>query len=266
MKRFLSTGITAILIGFFAFASQLNAQLPQGQTDEIKNPASAKKKAFVLLELYTSEGCPTCPPADANLARLEREQPVADTEIVTLALHVDYWNSLRWRDEYSSPMFSRRQQIYAQAFRKNSNYTPQMIVDGQTEFIGNSIWKAQKTIADAAKIPKATIEITEAADKFRINISGVPAHQVSTIFLAVTEDNLPSNRKYGGAADRKAEHISVVRELKSLGMLSAEQSNFELETVLQIQPAWKKENLKLVVFVQENASRKVLGVSRIRLN
>ena len=261
MKRFLSTGLTAILLGFIAFNSPMNGQ----RTDEIKNPPSAEKKSFVLLELYTSEGCPTCPPADANLARLEREQPVADTEIITLALHVDYWNSSRWRDQYSSPMFSRRQQIYAQAFKKNSNYTPQMIVDGQTEFIGNNVWKAQKAIADAAKTAKATIEITPAADKFKIKVSGVPAHQVSTIFLAVTEDNLPSGRKFGEAADRKAAHVSVVRELKSLGMLSVEQSNLELETVLQIQPAWKKENLKLVVFVQENASRKMLGVGRKNL-
>jgi len=265
MKRFLLTGITAILIGFFAFDLQMNAQTPQVQNTKLKNTSNVQKKAFVLLELYTSEGCPTCPPADANLARLEREQPIAGTEIITLALHVDYWNSSRWRDEYSSPMFSRRQQIYAQAFKKNSNYTPQMIVDGQTEFIGNNIWKAQKAIADQTKIQKATIEINEAGDKFKVKISDVPTHQVSTIFLAITEDNLPSSRKFGGAADRKAEHISVVRELKSLGMLTAEQLNLELETVLQIQPVWKKENLKLVVFVQENASRKMLGVGRKNL-
>jgi len=259
MKRFLSTGITAILIGFLAF-NQANAQ-----TDEIKNPASAEKKAFVLLELYTSEGCPTCPPADANLARLEREQPVAGVEIITLALHVDYWNSSRWRDEYSSPIFSRRQQIYTQALKTYSNYTPQMIVDGRAEFAGNNLAKAQKAIADAAKTPKATIEIEAAADKFIIKISDLPTRQTATVFVAVTEDNLASSRKFGAAADRKAEHVSVVRELNSLGTLAAAQSNAQLELVLRIQPAWTRENLKLVVFAQENASRKILGVSRISL-
>ena len=99
-------------------------------------------------------------------------------------------------------------------------------------------------------------------EDFKAKVSNVPAHQIATIFLAVTEDNLVSNRKYGAAADRKTAHVSVVRELKSLGALTAEQSNSEIETVLQIQPNWKKENLKLVVFVQENASRKILGVNR----
>ncbi len=259
MKRFLLILITVFSIGFFA-VGQANAQ-----TDEAKNSANAPKKSFVLLELYTSEGCPTCPPADANLARLEREQPIADTEIVTLALHVDYWNSLKWKDEYSSPIFSRRQQIYTQAFKTYSNYTPQMIVDGRTEFVGNNLAKARKTIGEAAKIQKATIEITASADKFKVKVTDVPAHQIATIFLAVTEDNLVSNRKYGAAADKRAAHVSVVRELKSLGLLAAEQSNLEIETVLQIHPDWTRENLKLVVFVQENASRKILGVSRIGL-
>jgi len=248
MKRLL----IIILTGFLVF-NQATAQTGEGQ------------KSFVLLELYTSEGCPTCPPADANLARLEREQPVADTEIVTLALHVDYWNSLKWKDEYSSPIFSRRQQIYTQALKTYSNYTPQMIVDGRTEFVGSNLAKAQKIVTDAAKLQKAKIEITASADKFKVKVAGVPTHQIATIFLAVTEDNLVSNRKYGAAADKRAAHVSVVRELKSLGALAAEQANSELETVLQIQPEWKKENLKLVVFVQENASRKILGVGRISI-
>ena len=89
MKQFLLIKLTAILIGLFAVNSQIVAQ----QTGETRNPADSKRKSVVLLELYTSEGCPTCPPADANLAFLEREQPFADAEIVTLALHVDYWNS-----------------------------------------------------------------------------------------------------------------------------------------------------------------------------
>ena len=258
MKRFLLTGLAALLFGFFAFG------LAFAQADEIKNPANAEKKTFVLLELYTSEGCPTCPPADANLAFLEREQPFINTEVVTLALHVDYWNSTRWKDDFSSPIFSRRQQLYTHAFKTYTNYTPQMIVDGRTEFIGNNIAKAQKAILEAAKTPKATIEITASDNKVKIKISDIPAHQTATIFLAITEDNLPTNRRYGSEADKKAPHVSVVRELKSIGMLPAEQSNFELETVLQTRNEWKKENLKLVVFVQENASRKILGVSRTK--
>ena len=262
MKRFLLSGITAVLIGVFAFGSQTNAQAPPIQTGEIKNPVAAEKKSFVLLELFTSEGCPSCPPADANLAFLEKEQPFADTEIVTLALHVDYLNSVVWKDLYSSPIFSRRQQIYSQALKTGAIYTPQMIVDGQTGFTGRNLAKAQKAILEAAKSPKATIEIIQTDEILKVKITDIPTHQNATIFLVMIEDNLTSNRKSGSATNKKAEPITAVRELKSLGMLTPEQSNLEFETVLQIQPAWKKENLRFVIFVQENASRKVLGVNR----
>lgn len=263
MKRFLLTGITAILLGVFVASSlpAVNAQ----QTNETKNPVGARqKKTFVLLELFTSEGCPTCPPADANLARLENEQPFAETEIVTLALHVDYWNSVSWKDKYSSPLFSRRQQLYTHALKTYSNYTPQMFVDGRTQLIGNDMSKARKAITEATKIQKATIEIVSTADKFKAAITGVPAHENATVFLAVAEDNLASGVRGSSNSVAKPAHMSVVRELKSIGMLTAEQSSLEIEFALQMQTDWKRENLKLIVFVQENLSRKVLGVSRIK--
>jgi hypothetical protein len=155
-------------------------------------------------------------------------------------------------------LFSRRQQIYTQALKVDQSYTPQMIVDGQTQFAGNSLAKAQKTILEAAKTPKATIEITPANDKVKIKIFDVPAHQNATVFLAITENDLVSNRKSGA----NPAHTSVVRNLSPLGILTAQQKSLDIETALPMQPEWKKENLKIVVFVQENASRKVLGVSR----
>lgn len=250
-----------LIIGLFAF---INGFLPIAATaqNQTKDSIETKKKSFVLLELFTSEGCPTCPPADANLAFFEREQPFKDTEIVTLALHVDYWNSVNWKDVYSSPLFSRRQQIYTQALKVDQSYTPQMVVDGQNQFAGGSLAKAQKTILEAAKTPKAMIEITTATDKVKIKISDVPAHQNATVFLAITENDLISNRKTGA----KPAHTSIVRILSPLGILTAAQKNLELETVLPTQPEWKKDNLKIVVFVQENASRKVLGVNRKSLS
>ena len=250
MKKFLTIGLFAFIVGFLPISSTA-----QNQTED---SIVSKKKSFVLLELFTSEGCPTCPPADANLAFLERDQPFADTEIVTLALHVDYWNSVNWKDVYSSPLFSRRQQIYTQALKVDQSYTPQMVVDGQNQFAGGSLAKAQKTILEAAKTPKATIEITPTTDKIKIKITDIPAHQNATVFLAITENDLVSNRRSGA----KPAHTSVVRTLSSLGSLLSAQKSLDIETALPIQPEWKKDNLKIVVFVQENASRKVLGVNR----
>ncbi|HXH70946.1 MAG TPA: DUF1223 domain-containing protein, partial [Pyrinomonadaceae bacterium] len=209
--------------------------------------------------------CPTCPPADRNLTFLETEQPFAEAELITLSLHVDYWNSRSWNDEFSAPMFSRRQDIYGQIFKLDSIYTPQMIVDGQAQFAGTDLAKVQKAIIESAKNEKGKIELSTVSDargdtKLKAKISDLPKHEVSTVFLAVAEDNLVSNR--GESSGAKRIYTSVVRELKSLGFLTAEQKNLEIETFLQFQPNWKTENLKLVVFVQENASRKVFGIGK----
>src|SRR5688500_5386821 len=128
-----------ILIAIFLTFSGCSLQTAESQNqEENKIPENENKagKQYVLVELFTSEGCSSCPPADKVLARLESEQPVKDVEIVPLALHVDYWNYLGWRDEFSSNAFSQRQNGYAKRFKLDSIYTPQMVVDGQKQFTG----------------------------------------------------------------------------------------------------------------------------------
>ena len=268
MKRIFIFGLLFALVGVGVWMLKNNQPVADAQTVKNQNaaPDDTARKTPVLIELFTSEGCSSCPPAEANLARLEKEQSVAGAEIITLSLHVDYWNSLGWKDEYSSPLYSRRQQLYSQALKLDSNYTPQMIVDGRTEFVGSNEEKSRKAIREALKNQKATVEITQNADNLKIKISDVPTHTNATVFLAVTEDNLASNVRRGENSGRKLEHTSVVRDLRSLGMLTAEQKTSNIETALQIQLNWKRENLKIVVFVQENASRKILGVNRKSLS
>ncbi len=269
IKRIFIFGLLFALVGVAAWTFRSNRMVADAQ-QMIENQTAPtdknEQKTPILVELFTSEGCSSCPPADVNLTRLEKNQPVAGAEIITLSLHVDYWNSLGWKDGYSSPLFSRRQQLYSQALKLDSNYTPQMVVDGRAEFIGSNEEKARKAITSALKNQKATVEITQDLNNIKINLSDIPAHENSTVFLAVTEDNLASNVKRGENSGRKLEHSSVVRELTSLGMLTAEQTTLNMETVLQIHPNWKRENLKIVVFVQENASRKILGVNRKNLS
>ncbi len=265
MKKILIIGLLAIFSGLLACSFQGDttiADVPQSKSSQPTEPFKTDKKMPVLVELFTSEGCSSCPPADRVLAQLEKEQPNPNAEIITLSLHVDYWDSLSWKDTFSSAAFSQRQTIYGQKFKLDSIYTPQMVVDGQTEFVGSNLETANKAITDSTKIPKANIELTGTENNLKVKISDVPAHENASVFLAVTEDNLASNVKGGENSGRKLEHSSVVRQLKSIGMLSAEQKSLEFENALQIQPDWKKENLKVVVFVQENGSRKILGVSR----
>ena len=106
-----------------------------------------------LVELYTSEGCSSCPPADAHLTKLLREQPIAGVEVVPLSFHVDYWNHQGWRDPFSAKAFSVRQESYSKIAGGNKVYTPQMVVDGQDEFNGSDEGAARKFLQAAAARP-----------------------------------------------------------------------------------------------------------------
>lgn len=246
--------LTTICFGFQTNFTAEKFPLNSGKAKK----SSVETKPAVLVELFTSEGCPTCPPADLLLEMLGKEQPNENAEIITLALHVDYWDRADWKDKYSSPIFSRRQDIYSQVFRTGEVYTPQMVVDGQTYFGGSNAEKAHKAINKNAKNEKANIEISFEKDKFNVEISKIPAHERSTVYLAIAEDELEAS----GMRGKNAKHYSVVRELKSLGMLMPDQNTFKAIKFIQFQSDWKKENLKFVVFVQENGSRKVIGVNK----
>lgn len=266
MKNYFLFGFFAVFFGFFVISFQ--AIEAAAETSQIRNESqnnSAKNKQPVLIELFTAEGCPICPAADRNLTFLETEQPFAEAELITLALHVDYWNSRSWRDEFSSPIFSRRQDIYGQVFKIGSVYTPQMVVDGQMQFSGTDLAKAQKAVIESAKNEKGKIEILSTDDangaaKVSVKVSDLPKHETSTVFLAIAEDNLASSRNNASRS-----FTSVARQLRSLGFLTAEQKNVELETLVQFQPDWKLKNLKLIVFVQENGTRRVFGIGKFPL-
>jgi hypothetical protein len=139
-----------------------------------------------------------------------------------------------------------------------------MIVDGSVQFTGSDSGRATKEIIEAAKNSKATIELSIAGDKLKVKISKLPARENASVFLAIAEDNLATSVKRGENSGKTLEHVSVVRELKSIGNVTAQDKSFETETVFQTQPNWKKENLKLVVFVQGNQNRKIYGVNRIK--
>lgn len=234
------------------------------------------KRAPVIIELFTSEGCSSCPPADAVLRQLQKDQPIAEAEIIAMSEHVDYWNYIGWADPFSSAAFSSRQESYAGAFGSERIYTPQMVVDGQVEFVGNNLSKAREAIARAARESKADVRIEARTDsskddraiRLSVSVSDVPQinrGDVAETILAITEDNLSSNVSRGENAGRRLAHNAVVRELRALGRVDEATGSFAGETTVMIADGWKRDNLRVVIFVQERAHRRVLGAASIKL-
>src|SRR6516162_3629204 len=120
---------------------------------EVKNPTP------LLVELFTSEGCSSCPPADRFLEKLDH-QPLAGAEMIVLSEHVDYWNHIGWKDPYSADLYSERQSVYGKRFRLDSVYTPQMVVDGSSQFVGSDPGLADEVFAKALSVPKISVHLS----------------------------------------------------------------------------------------------------------
>ena len=232
----------------------------------------------VIVELFTSEGCSSCPPADAVLEKLQQTQPVAGAEVIALSEHVDYWNYIGWSDPFSSAAFSARQEAYARAFGQQDRvYTPQMIVDGQAEFNGSAMNKALEAIAKAVRSPKADVRIVIPETKtqkdnqeirFNVSVKNVPPvdrGDVAEVILALTEDKLSSNVTRGENSGRKLAHTAVVREIRALGRVDPATKTFDSEKTMAIADGWKRDDLRVVVFVQERVQRRVLGAAVLNL-
>src|SRR5213083_248603 len=153
MKRLLE-GITLISLSIVSVLTLVRSQVKVSSSG-----AAEAGRTPVVVELFTSEGCSSCPPADALLAKLDHEQRLGNAEIIALEEHVDYWDQQGWRDPFSSAQWTERQQDYAAAFRNDGVYTPEMVVDGRAEFVGSSQSRARSAIAEAVREPKAEVTL-----------------------------------------------------------------------------------------------------------
>lgn len=230
------------------------------------------KRTPIIVELFTSEGCSSCPNADGNLSMLEREQPIANAEIIALSEHVDYWNRLGWSDPFSSNQFSARQGEYSQFLGKNGDvYTPQMIVDGNRELPGHDMRAALKAITEAANSVKGEVAITTGKisnDSIPItikinNLPNISSGETAIVLLAITENNIASSVARGENAGRRLAHTGVVRYLQNVGTAANGEKTYSVDVLLG--KDWKLQNLNVVAFIQETGSRKILGAEQINL-
>jgi hypothetical protein len=228
----------------------------------------------VVLELFTSEGCSSCPPADALLAKLEEQQPVAGAEIIALEEHVDYWDHEGWVDPFSSGQWTQRQQAYAEGFADHGVYTPELVVNGRSGFVGSHQSDAYRAIASAIAQPRTDISISllksEKHDHERLRVEagklqGAQQGDVAEVWLAITETALHSSVTAGENAGHDLYHAPVLRWLHKAGTSNLNATpSFAGESDLKLDSAWKRTNLRIVAFVQEKRSRHILGAAVAR--
>lgn len=251
-KSFILILISTAILGVVVSALSRNAK-PEG---------TARRKA-VVVELFTSESCSSCPPADDLLAQLRSGKDADGAEVIPLAFHVDYWNHLGWKDRFSSAAFSNRQAKYAERFGLEGPYTPQMVVDGNQEFIGSSPRKAREAIAQAASQPEqADVQLSlTPAGRLSVRVKARAAGASGGVWLAVTEDNLATHISGGENQGHDLRHTGVVRDFRPLGQLK--DGGFESEITLTAAKEWKPNDLRVVVFVQPYSSNAVEGAASV---
>jgi hypothetical protein len=266
MFRTALASVTVVLLG--ALAMPLTPRLEASAGSSRLNSAH---KTPVLVELFTSEGCSDCPPADTLLQKLDKSQPVAGAEVVVLSEHVDYWDDIGWKDPYSSHAFSERQSAYAGGFRLRSIYTPQMVVDGRIELVGSDESGAIEAIRNAAKTEKISVILSairpDGTNTITLHIetaalpSGVSAESVD-VLVAVADESDESHVSRGENAGRTLHHVAVVRTLTLVG--TAEKgSSFSKDAKIHLDGRTLR-NVRLVAFVQDKSGR-IWGMGSGRL-
>lgn len=235
-------------------------------------PGELVASAPVIVELFTSEGCSSCPPADNLLRSLTRMQPVPGVVIIPLSQHVDYWDRLGWRDRFSSPQFTERQRAYAEALGVGGIYTPQLVIDGRVELVGSRGKQAGAEIRRAGDEPKTPIVVEATFTPGHPEVSltakvGAPpagSQGQADVWLAITEHGLTTDVKAGENMFRRLHHTGVVRHLERLGSVSAEHAPpRHLEARVRLAPDWGRDALRAVVFLQDPATLHISGAAQI---
>ena len=220
-------------------------------------PSSSSPSSVVILELFTSEGCSSCPPADRLLRQVHLKETGAGQLIVGISEHVTYWNNLGWKDPYSSYSFSDRQSAYRHHFGLATVYTPQMVVDGEAQFTGSNPHSAEESITRASAERKIPVQISSLVVQGGTLQAHVEVGRGSgAIYVAVALNRVQSQVRHGENDGRRLSHVAVVQNLTKLGSLDQGKGfakDIKLK-VSQVNPA----NLRIIAFVQETGQG-VLG-------
>lgn len=235
--------------------------------------AAENSNVPVLVELFTSEGCSSCPPADALLARLDALQPVSGAQLVVLSEHVDYWNHDGWVDPFSSASITERQSSYERVLGVNSPFTPQFLVDGAAQLQANDAQKVLAALQQARSTPKIAVHLLSAnvqnanplVIQGHVEADANPEKHKADVLVAVALDHAESQVARGENSGRHLSHVAVVADLAKVGKLESGKSLAQDFRVKLKLPAVPVKTIRLVVFVQESGPGRILGAAQEKL-
>jgi len=276
--RWLSAGlvVAAALIMLGSLGAVLSG--PRTQADEQSAPGPAHPERRVVVELFTSQGCSSCPPADRLLSRLGSDPELA-SRVVPLSFHVDYWNRLGWRDPFSSPAWTERQERYVRALRARSLYTPQMVVNGEREMVGSSEDRVRDAIRRSLAEPpvgslavrlgepggdravELPVTVTAELDTLRRHGRDVSPHD---IVLALFQTDLETDVPRGENAGRHLANDYVVRRLSRVARLTRESPRYEQTLRLPLDPDWRGSRLGVAALLQDPKTLAIGGAAVAR--
>jgi hypothetical protein len=222
----------------------------------------------ILVELFTSEGCSSCPPADALLEKMDSLQPIPGTQLIVLSEHVDYWNHDGWTDPFSSASITDRQGAYVRALGLKTAFTPQFLVDGTEELKAHNNEQVVQLLQKAASAPKVPMRLESvsvepgnpAIVKGRVESDLSSEKHKADVYVAIALDHAESQVSRGENNGRHLSHVAVVTELTKVGKLEPGRSlgqDFRIKLKL---PGPAPTNLRIVAFAQESGPGKVIGV------
>jgi hypothetical protein len=222
--------------------------------------AETAGKGFAVVELFTSEGCSSCPPADELVARVQKQS--ADKPVYILAFHVDYWNRLGWKDVFSNHEYSERQNQYARWLTSSQVYTPQVIVNGHTEFVGSdekSLRNAIKTGLDGPTKTELTLSgIKVEGGKVTIQYRAEGATSNSGLLIALIEKNATTKVKSGENGGHTLSHVQIVTELKTISLKNGGKGTENIA----LPHAFDRQKWELIGFVQNTSNGEITGATK----
>ncbi|RBQ02549.1 DUF1223 domain-containing protein [Pedobacter miscanthi] len=221
----------------------------------VNNPG----KGFAVVELFTSEGCSSCPPADELLARLEKES--AGKELFVLAYHVDYFDRLDWKDTFGSPEYSKRQVQYGQWLRLPQIYTPQVIVNGSTEFIGSeeaSIRKAISAQLNTRSNPEIKLQSHLSENSFKVHYQASGAVQGSNLLIAIIQKAARTQVARGENEGRTLSHVQIVRKLQYEKLTEAGNG----AVTVTLPKGYNEKDWEVIGLIQNQSNGKVIAAAK----